>query len=155
MACVLNNKFSYLYIVCMCVLSRVQFSVTSWTEICQAPLSMGFSRQEYWSGLPFPPSGILDEGSNTHLLHLLHCRWILDHWSIREAPTLWRDIFNYIWTFLCIYVTNTSILLLQNLIFKRWATFQNHQLNLLVTHLSLQDSLYNVLFLPHLLHPKF
>ena len=35
-------------------LSRVQLFVTPWTIACQAPLSMGFSRQEYWSGLPFP-----------------------------------------------------------------------------------------------------
>jgi len=33
--------------------------VTPWTVACQAPLSMGFSRQEYWSGLPFPPPGDL------------------------------------------------------------------------------------------------
>ena len=32
-------------------------SVTPWTVPCQASLSMGFSRQEYWSGLPFPPPG--------------------------------------------------------------------------------------------------
>ena len=30
-----------------------------WTVDHQAPLSMGFSRQEYWSGLPFPPPGVL------------------------------------------------------------------------------------------------
>ena len=30
-----------------------------WTVACQAPLSMRFSRQEYWSGLPFPSSGVL------------------------------------------------------------------------------------------------
>ena len=30
---------------------------TPWTVACQAPLSMGFSRLEYWSGLPFPSSG--------------------------------------------------------------------------------------------------
>ena len=30
-----------------------------WTVACQAPLSMGFPRQEYWSGLPFPPPGDL------------------------------------------------------------------------------------------------
>ena len=30
---------------------------TPWTVACQAPLSMGFSRQENWSGLPFPPPG--------------------------------------------------------------------------------------------------
>ena len=41
----------------------------------QAPLSMGFSRQEYWSGLPFPFQGIFPtQGSN---LGLLHCRQIL------------------------------------------------------------------------------
>ena len=35
--------------------------VTSWTVACQAPLSMGFSRQEYWSGLPFPSPGDLPD----------------------------------------------------------------------------------------------
>ena len=32
---------------------------TPWTVACQAPLSMGFPRQEYWRGLPFPPPGDL------------------------------------------------------------------------------------------------
>ena len=32
---------------------------TPWTVACQAPLSMGFARQEHWSGLPFPPPGDL------------------------------------------------------------------------------------------------
>ena len=39
--------------------SPVQFFATLWTKACQAPLSMGFSRQEYWSGLPCPPPGDL------------------------------------------------------------------------------------------------
>ena len=39
--------------------SRVQLSVTTWTVTCQALLSMEFSRQEYWSGLPFPSPGEL------------------------------------------------------------------------------------------------
>ena len=46
----------------MCMLSCfscVQLFVTPWTIALQAPLSMGFSRQEYWSGLPCPPSGDL------------------------------------------------------------------------------------------------
>ena len=34
--------------------SRVQLCMTPWTVAYQAPLSMGFSRQEHWSGLPFP-----------------------------------------------------------------------------------------------------
>ena len=37
--------------------SHVQLFVTPWTIAHQAPLSMGFSRQEYWSGSPFPPPG--------------------------------------------------------------------------------------------------
>ena len=40
---------------------------------CQAPLSMGFSRQEYWSRLPFPSLGDLpDPGIDLRLFHLLH-----------------------------------------------------------------------------------
>ena len=38
--------------------SCVQLFTTLWTVAHQAPLTMGFSRQEYWSGLPFPPPGI-------------------------------------------------------------------------------------------------
>ena len=44
-------------IVHACVLSRSQLFVTPWTVAHQAPLSMGFSRQEYWSRLPFPSPG--------------------------------------------------------------------------------------------------
>ena len=43
----------------MKLLSRVQLFVTPWTVALQAPLSMGFSRQEYWSRLPFPSPGDL------------------------------------------------------------------------------------------------
>ena len=35
--------------------------VTPWTVACQVPLFMGFSRQEYWSVLPFPPPGDLSD----------------------------------------------------------------------------------------------
>ena len=45
--------------VCMCPLSCIQFFVTPWSVAGQAPLSMGFPRQEYWSGLPFPTPGEL------------------------------------------------------------------------------------------------
>ena len=41
------------------VFSHVQLFATPWTVAHQAPLSMGFSRQKYWSGLPFPPPGDL------------------------------------------------------------------------------------------------
>ena len=50
--------------VCMCVsTSGVQLFATPWTVVCQAPLFMGFPRQEYWNGLPFPsPEGLADPG---------------------------------------------------------------------------------------------
>ena len=41
--------------------SVVSDSVTLWTVACQAPLSMGFCKQEYWSGLPFPSPGDLPD----------------------------------------------------------------------------------------------
>ena len=48
--------------VCTCVLSlvsHVQIFMSLRTKVHQAPLSMGFSKQEYWSGLPCPPPGDL------------------------------------------------------------------------------------------------
>ena len=43
---------------CVCEsLSGVRLFATPWTVAYQAPLTMGFSRQEYWSGLPFPSPG--------------------------------------------------------------------------------------------------
>ena len=41
------------------LLNRVQLFMTPWTVGHHVPLSMGFSRQEYWSGLPFPSPGDL------------------------------------------------------------------------------------------------
>ena len=43
------------------MLSRVRLFATPWTVALQAPLSMGFSKQEYWSGLPFPSPGDLPD----------------------------------------------------------------------------------------------
>ena len=45
----------------MCVLSHFQLFVTPWTVACQVPLTMRFSRQEYWSGLPFLSPGDLPD----------------------------------------------------------------------------------------------
>ena len=50
--------------LCACVLShfsRVQLCVVLWTVAHQASLSLEFSRQGYWSGLPFPPPGYLPD----------------------------------------------------------------------------------------------
>ena len=48
------NQISYDYTVKVKSLSRVRPSVTLWTAAFQAPPSMGFSKQEYWSGVPLP-----------------------------------------------------------------------------------------------------
>ena len=79
-------------------LSYVRFFATSWTVAHQAPLSMEFSRQEYWSGLPFPSPGDLpDPGSSCLLLG----RQIFYHWATREAPLrpicLYKTVY-LIWT---------------------------------------------------------
>ena len=61
-------------ITSVCMFSHVQFFATPWTVVCQAPLSMEFSRQQYWSRVHFLLWGIfLTQGSNPHLLCLL--RW--------------------------------------------------------------------------------
>ena len=61
------------YACCAQLLSRVQLFVTPWTVTHQAPLSMGFSRQEYWRGLPCPPTrDLLHTGANLCLLCLLY-----------------------------------------------------------------------------------
>ena len=46
---------------CVKSLSHVRLFATPWTVAYQAPPSMGFSRQEYWSGLPFPSPGDLPD----------------------------------------------------------------------------------------------
>ena len=52
-----------LLVFCVCaeLLSHAQLFVTLWAVACQAPLSMGLSRQEHWSGLPFPSPGDLSD----------------------------------------------------------------------------------------------
>ena len=64
----------------LCVLSRfclVQFFVTLWALAFQVPLPMGFSRQQYWSGLPFPPPEDFSDPETE--LSFLIC---LLHWQI-------------------------------------------------------------------------
>ena len=55
-------------------LNRVQLSVTPWTVAHQAPLPMGFSRREYWSGMPFP-SPLIEHESHVSCFG----RWFLSH----------------------------------------------------------------------------
>ena len=73
----------FLYVICMFAqsLSFVWLSAAPGTIACQNPLFMGFSRQEYWSGLPCPPPGDLpDPGIEPT------GRWTLHHFATWEAP---------------------------------------------------------------------
>ena len=56
----LGFLFFLLVIICCCLVAKLCLALaTSWTVALQAPLSVGFPRQEYWSGLPFPSPGDL------------------------------------------------------------------------------------------------
>ena len=62
---------------CVCELSRfcrVPLFLTPWTAAHQAPLSMGFSRPEYWSGLPFPSPGYIPDPGFKHMSLYISCR---------------------------------------------------------------------------------
>ena len=77
-----SDKSAALKEACVCAnLLQVCLTVcTLWTVACQAPLSMGFFRQENWSGLPCPPPEYLfTQGSNSHLL-------CLPHWQMGSLP---------------------------------------------------------------------
>ena len=71
------------------VLSHVQLFTTPWTAAHQAPLSMGFSRQEYWSGVPLPSPAISLKGILFLILTNTGCRGRYYHWlwqpGIRDA----------------------------------------------------------------------
>ena len=56
--------------VCVCVCVQSCLTVTLWIVARQAPLSMEFSRQEYWSRLPFPTSGCLPDPGIEPMSHL-------------------------------------------------------------------------------------
>ena len=79
------NTHTHTHISYICkLLSHVQLFATPWTATHQAPLSMGFSRQEYWSGLTGPPPGDLpNPGIKSDLLHW---RQILYYLSHQESP---------------------------------------------------------------------
>ena len=84
---------SWCYIMLrVCVLSHfshVRFFAIPWTVACQAPLSMGCSRQEYWDGLPCPPPGDLpDPGIEPASPEAP--TWQADyHWATKVAPASW------------------------------------------------------------------
>ena len=86
-------------LIALCVYSRsgVRLFVTRWTVVRQAPLSMGFSRQEYWNGLPFPPPGDHpDPGIEpTSLLSSA----LVGGFFTPEPPGMYAQSLNCVWLF--------------------------------------------------------
>ena len=92
--------------MCAQLLSRVQLFVTPWILACQAPLSMGFSRSEYWSGLPFPSRGDLEWSLLSILVQVVAPEWLVvmllqrlgacrrENWPLRmkKAPVLLSNL---------------------------------------------------------------
>ena len=89
------------YIKSIDVYSEVKVLVsdlaTPWTVACEAPRSMGFSRQEYWRGLPFPASGRLPSPGDQTQSSYVSCtdRWVLYHgaWEAQQ----WADLVPRSW----------------------------------------------------------
>ena len=75
----------YLSEDCTCMLSHVWLFVTPWTVAHQVPLSVEFSRQEYWSRLPFPSPG--DLPNSEVACPCISCigRWVFNHWATMDA----------------------------------------------------------------------
>ena len=73
------------------VLSRVWLSGTLWTVVHRAPLSMEFSRQEYWSGLPFPDPRFFSRPRNwTHISCIADSFYTMSHWGSPPWRSSWE-----------------------------------------------------------------
>ena len=77
-------------IITLCLLSHfshVRLFASPWTVACQAPLSMGLSRQEHWNGLPFPSSAIKYEVSEgSEVKSLSHVQLFATPWTACSLP---------------------------------------------------------------------
>ena len=103
----------------LCVLScfsHVQLFATPWTVACQAPLSMAFSRQEYWSRSPCPPPGDLP---NPGMEPVSLMSPALPHWLFFTTSTTWEACAGITtvenWLFLIKLNTHQVISLLEGL----------------------------------------
>ena len=96
----LYNLWHDIYVcvyVCAQSLNCVQFFVTPWAIAHQVPLSMGFSRQEYWSGLPsHTPGHLPDPGNQTQVsCNLFIGKQILYYWAM--PPGKHYDVLQSYW----------------------------------------------------------
>ena len=106
-----THTHTYTYACVLSHISCVGFCATTWTAALQTPLSMGFSRQEYWSGLPCPPPGdppipgiepaslkshplageCFTTSATTYMyIHMCICLYVCIWFIIRQFLWLWR-----------------------------------------------------------------
>ena len=101
----MSNVFSKWKIrMCAQSLSRVWLFVTPWTGARQAPLSLGFPKQEYWSGLPFPSPGHLPNPGIKHGSPTLRVYSLPpepprkpNSYSCSMLPLLLLSLFSHVW----------------------------------------------------------
>ena len=98
--------------------SHAQLSATLWTVARQAPLSMGFCRQEYWSGLQSSSRGSSQPRDHTHISNVSYIgRSVLYHWSLNyiEISYLWircesfdQHVSSYVSCSICLLLWDTE-----------------------------------------------
>ena len=134
--------------LCVCMLSLVWLFAAPWTTACQAPLSMELSRQENWSGLPFPPPwDFPDPGSNPCL-----------SWFLFWQPKSWlcpQNVWNY---HLSVRFSSVQLLSRVRLFATPWITARQASLSITNSQSSLKlTSVESVMPSSHLVlcHPLF
>ena len=90
-----NREDPYLLLLLLSCFSRVRLCATPSTAARQAPLSLGFSRQEYWSGLPLPSPRYIHTHTHTHTnsssLVTKLCLTLVTPWTVsHQAPLCMR-----------------------------------------------------------------
>ena len=79
-------------------LSRVRLLVTPWTSAYQAPASIGFSRQEYWSGVPLPSPILCPSSKDILFFKLYHVsNPLFDYFILERFPNLLSFFINIYW----------------------------------------------------------
>ena len=90
----LRNSSTSLFAVCCLVAKLCPTLATPWTVAHQALLSVGFSRQEYWSGLPFPSPGVLpDPGMEPGSPALQTYSLLPSHWGSLHLGYWFKEVY--------------------------------------------------------------
>ena len=102
------KRFSYthlhIHILLFSLLNHVPFFATPWPVAHQAPLSVAFPREEYWSGLPFPSPGDLPGSGIKPTSSVLQVDFFY-HCATREAHIYTYNIYVYIYSFSLLVIT--------------------------------------------------